>query len=183
MPNVVRRIVTGHDKAGKAIVISDGPTPNVFKPPARPGVQIMNCWRVGESPARLAGNAEAVPPDSRVSLEPGDNGSVFRVIDFPPEKDWIDKVDRAAAHASFAAFGAAHAADSSAKPPHPLMHKTETIDYAICLEGEMHLVLDDSEVLVRTGDVVVQRGTNHAWSNRSDRNCRMAFILIDGSFG
>jgi mannose-6-phosphate isomerase-like protein (cupin superfamily) len=180
---VVRRIVTGHDKSGKAVVIADGPTPNVFKPPARPGVQIMNCWRVSESPAKLAGNAETVPADARVSLEPGEHGSVFRVIDFPPERDWIDKVDRAAAHASFAAFGAAHAADASAKPPHPLMHKTKTIDYAICLEGEMYLVLDDSEVLVKPGDVVVQRGTNHAWSNRSNKNCRMAFVLIDGTFG
>ena len=62
------------------------------------------------------------------------------------------------------------------------MHRTETIDYAICLEGEIWLVLDDSEVLMRAGDVCVQRGTNHAWSNRSDAPCFMCFVLIDGTF-
>jgi uncharacterized cupin superfamily protein len=62
------------------------------------------------------------------------------------------------------------------------MHRTETVDYAIILEGEMHLVLDDSEVLCRAGDVVIQCGTNHAWSNRSGRPCKVAFILIDGKF-
>ena len=63
-----------------------------------------------------------------------------------------------------------------------LMHKTETVDYAICLEGEIYLVLDDSEVLMKPGDLCVQRGTNHAWSNRSDGPCFMCFVLIDGTF-
>ena len=63
-----------------------------------------------------------------------------------------------------------------------MMHRTETIDYAIVLEGELHLILDDSEVLLKAGDVTVQVGTNHAWSNRSGKPCRIAFILIDGAF-
>ena len=176
----IRRIVTGHDEAGKAVVIIDEATSNVFKPAQRPGVQINNIWRVSESPASLAGNAETI--EGRVSLEPPANGSVFRVIEFPPEKDWIGNIDRAAAHASFTQFGAPHAADSSDNPPHPLMHRTKTIDYAICLEGEIWLVLDEAEVLMKTGDTCVQRGTNHAWSNRSDQPCFMAFILIDGKF-
>jgi quercetin dioxygenase-like cupin family protein len=62
------------------------------------------------------------------------------------------------------------------------MHRTETIDYGIVLEGEIHLVLDDAEVRLGVGDVVVQRGTDHAWDNRSDRTTRMAFILVDGVF-
>jgi quercetin dioxygenase-like cupin family protein len=62
------------------------------------------------------------------------------------------------------------------------MHRTETVDYGIVLEGELHLVLDDSEVRLQAGDVVVQRGTDHAWENRSDRSTRMAFILVDGAF-
>ena len=181
MGRVIRRIVTGHDEAGKAVVVFDGPTPNVFRPEHRPGVQINNLWLTGESPARLAGNAETT--EGRVPLEPPANGAVFRVIEFPPEKDWIDKIDRAAAHASFTQFGAAHAADASETPPHPLMHRTETIDYAICLEGEIWLVLDDSEVLMKAGDTCIQRGTNHAWSNRTDAPCFMAFVLIDGTFG
>jgi quercetin dioxygenase-like cupin family protein len=65
-------------------------------------------------------------------------------------------------------------------PPHPLMHRTDTVDYGIVLSGEIYLVLDKQETLLKAGDVVVQRGTNHAWSNRSDKPCRMAFILVDG---
>jgi naringenin degradation protein FdeH len=62
------------------------------------------------------------------------------------------------------------------------MHRTETIDYGIVLEGEMVLVLDDSEVELGAGNVVVQRGTDHRWENRSDGVARMAFVLVDGAF-
>lgn len=182
MSKGVRRIVTGHDAEGKAVAILDEEAPNIFHPPGRPGVQINNVWRVFDSPARLAGNADNAPAGERIALEPGPNGSVFRVIEFPPEKDWIGDVDRAAALESFREFGAEHAADSSDAPPHPLMHRTKTIDYAVIMTGEIWMVLDDSEVLCKAGDVVVQRGTNHAWSNRSDAPCRIAFVLIDGAF-
>jgi uncharacterized cupin superfamily protein len=67
-------------------------------------------------------------------------------------------------------------------PPHPLMHRTETIDYGLVLEGELVLILDEGETVVRAGDVVVQRGTSHAWANRSNANARIAFVLIDGRF-
>jgi uncharacterized cupin superfamily protein len=62
------------------------------------------------------------------------------------------------------------------------MHRTQTVDYGIVLEGEITLVVDEGETTVRAGDIVIQRGTNHAWANRSGRNCRIAFILIDGAF-
>ena len=117
----------------------------------------------------------------KIGLLPPKNGSVFRVIKFPPEKDWIDDVDAEAAKSSFASIGAEGASDQG-EPPHPLMHRTETVDYAICLQGEIYLVLDDSEVLMKTGDTCVQRGTNHAWSNRSDADCHMMFSLVDGTF-
>ena len=66
--------------------------------------------------------------------------------------------------------------------PHPLMHRTETIDYGIVIAGEITLVLDRGKTLLKEGDVVIQRGTNHAWANRSGRPCRMLFILVDGEF-
>jgi uncharacterized cupin superfamily protein len=65
---------------------------------------------------------------------------------------------------------------------HPLMHRTETVDYAVVLEGEVTLVLDDSDVTLKAGDVAIQRGRNHAWNNRSDQPCRILFVLIDGRF-
>ena len=117
-----------------------------------------------------------------IGLLPPANGSVFRVIEFPPEQGWIDEVDAGAAKAAWDSIGAGHVGDHSEAAPHPLMHRTETVDFALCLEGEIYLVLDDSEVLIKTGDTVVQRGTNHAWSNRSDAVCKMMFVLVDGTF-
>jgi mannose-6-phosphate isomerase-like protein (cupin superfamily) len=64
-----------------------------------------------------------------------------------------------------------------------VMHRTKTLDYAVVIEGEVVLVLDDSEVTLKQGDVVVQRGTDHAWENRSDKRTRMAFFHIDAEFG
>ena len=176
----VRRIVTGHDENGKAIVVSDGETPNVVHPANRPGVEINNLWVLDGSPARVHGPEETT--DRQIGLLPPQNGSVFRIIKFPPEKDWIDSVDRDAARQSFASIGAESAAAEAGKAPHPLMHRTETVDYAVCLSGEIYLVLDDSEVLMQAGDSCVQRGTNHAWSNRTDSDCYMMFVLVDGTF-
>jgi uncharacterized cupin superfamily protein len=63
-----------------------------------------------------------------------------------------------------------------------MMHRTQTVDYGIVLMGEIFLVLDESETLLRAGDIVIQVGTNHAWSNRSNKVCRVAFVLVDGKF-
>ena len=180
MPNSTRRIVTGHDTNGRATVISDTSAP-VFHPQNRPGVEVINLWITAETPARLTDATDRT--QGPVALTPPAKGTVFRIVEFSPEKDWIDQIDRKAARESFASFGAEQALDDSDEPRHPLMHKTETIDYAIVLSGECYMVLDDSEVLVTTGDVIIQRGTNHAWSNRSDRPCRIAFVLIDGTRG
>ena len=131
-----------------------------------------------------------MPADARVSLdpvtaamglEPPPNGTNFRIIEFAPESERAGPVDAEAARAAFAAMGgAAHALDGGPAPRHPFMHKTRTIDYGIVLSGEITLVLDDSEVVMRAGDVCIQRATNHAWSNRSSAPCVMAFVLIDG---
>ena len=72
------------------------------------------------------------------------------------------------------ALGAAHA-----DPRHATMHRTRSVDYAVVIEGEIDMLLDDSEVRLRAGDVLVQRGTDHAWVNRGKQNCRIAFVLID----
>jgi len=174
----VRRIVTGHDARRKAVVISDADATNVVRPSHRPGVAIHNIWVIDGAPAPVEGPEETT--DRTIGLLPPTRGSVFRVIEFPPEQDWIGSVDRDAAKAAWESIGAGHVGDTAA-PPHPLMHRTDTVDYALCLEGEIVLVLDDSEVLVRAGDTVVQRGTNHAWSNRSDAVCKMMFVLVDGT--
>ncbi len=178
MTNDTRRIVTGHDANGKAIILHDTVAP-VFLPANRPGVEVTNLWLTTETPAKLTDTTDRA--QGQVALTPPLHGTVFRIVEFSPEKDWIEQVDRQAARESFASFGAEQALDEAEKPRHPFMHKTETIDYAIVLSGECYMLLDDSEVLVTAGDVIIQRGTNHAWSNRSDRPCRIAFVLIDGT--
>ena len=74
------------------------------------------------------------------------------------------------------------ASSAGDEAPHPLMHRTQTIDYGIVIEGELTMILDRSETIVKAGDIVIQRGTNHAWANRTNKICRVAFILIDGQF-
>ncbi len=175
----VRRVVTGHDRNGKAIVVSDAEATNIVRPSHRPGVAIHNLWLADSSPAEVFGADDTTT--ETIGLLPPQNGSVFRIIDFPPEKDWIDSIDAEAAKSAWASIGAEDVGVED-KPPHPLMHRTETVDYTVCLEGEIVMVLDDSEVLIRQGDSVIQRGTNHAWSNRSDAVCRMLFVLVDGTF-
>ncbi len=173
----VRRVVTGHDQDGKAIIIADTEAANVVRPSNRPGVAIHNLWQIDASPAEIYGAEETT--DRTIGLLPPQRGSIFRLIDFPPEKDWIDAIDPEAAKAAWASLGAEDVGVKG-KPSHPLMHRTETIDYTLCLEGEIVMVLDDSEILIKKGDAVIQRGTNHAWSNRSDAVCKLMFVLVDG---
>lgn len=181
MNKPVRRVVTGHDEAGNAIVAMDGPAPVTHAVPNRaPGYLVSQIWMTDASPAPIDNGAD--PTRRALKIEPAEHGSVIRVIDFPPETDFIKTADAQKASASFAAFGSAKAATGKADSPHPFMHRTETVDYGIVLSGEIYMVLDKSEVKLGAGDIVVQRGTNHAWSNRSNANCRMAFILLDGSF-
>ena len=181
MAEGIRRIVTGHDASGKAIVISDGPTPNVKESPNRPGVRFHNVWVMDGAPAKINGPVETAPAGKAISLEPPKQGNNLRIVEFPPEKTYIDKVDKDMAQKAFGEMGAGHALHSgTGKASHPFMHATKTVDYGIVLEGEIWLVLDDSEVLMKQSDICVQRGTNHAWANRSDKKCVIAFILVDG---
>jgi quercetin dioxygenase-like cupin family protein len=180
MTGTVRRIVTGHDANGAAVVTSDAAAPVVLAPPQRPGYALTQIWATSASPAPI-GNAPD-PTLQPLTLATPRNGTVIRIIEFPPESQAAVAFDAGAARSAFAAIGGAEASTFAKDAPHPMMHRTESIDYGIVLAGEITLVLDKEEVVVRAGDVVIQRGTNHAWSNRSGAPCRMAFILIDGTF-
>ncbi|MFT5507712.1 MAG: mannose-6-phosphate isomerase-like protein (cupin superfamily) [Hyphomicrobiaceae bacterium] len=177
----IRRVVTGHDGNGKAVIISDGPTPHVKTSPHRPGVVINNLWTTDSMPVPIHGSTD--PVTAAMKLEPVANGMNFRVVEFPPEADYINNISDEDAHKAFDAMGAGHALEGDAhggKARHPFMHKTSTLDYAIILSGEVYMMLDEDEVLMKAGDVCIQRATNHVWSNRSNEICRIAFILIDG---
>jgi len=181
MNNGFRRIVTGHDSDGNARLASNAPPVRIVQVGGAAGATFYEVWHTLETPALIDRPSEE-PMESGLVLAPPTGGTRIRVIDFPPEGEEIQQLDEAGARE---AFGAMHGAAASRFQPggaHPLMHRTQSIDYGIVLDGEMTLVLENEKTTIRTGDIVVQRGTNHAWSNRSDRRCRMAFVLIDGRF-
>jgi naringenin degradation protein FdeH len=172
MAKPVRRIVTGHNAEGKSVFVMDGDSPFAFTP-AKGGVTVTELWETRVAPASNAGSDEVM--DHKFGILPPKNGSVFRIIEYPPDKGRFAEYDREAA---FRAMGAPDALDRAA-PRHPGFHKTDTIDYVIVLEGEICALMDEGEVLMKQGDVLIQRGTNHAWSNRTDKPCYVMFVLVD----
>jgi hypothetical protein len=173
-PKVVRRIVVV-DENDKSRAIADGPSPDVRTDPARPGFAAARIWVTDRTPARL----QRETLDAQHTLEPPPGGSVCRVVTFPPDAGWQGKVGAKDVQAWFAAMGSPGASTFSPKAPHPYMQKTRTLDFCLVIEGELTLVLDTQEVHLAAGDTVVQRGTNHAWSNRSGRPCVVAFSSHD----
>lgn len=174
-----KRVVTGHDAQGQAVVATSGPTPNNFPLKAVPGTVFYEVWNSKASPAVLDNSDD--PTHQPLQLSPTPLGSVIRVVDIPPDSVQ-NQVSAADAAAAFAEIGQVTAGTSQSDSKHKLMHRTETLDYGIVTEGEVWLVLDGEEVPLKRGDIVVQRGTNHAWSNRTEEMARMVFILLDGRY-
>ena len=174
MAKSVRRVVTGHDAGGKAVVLADGAAPN--QKARNAGIVSTLLWVTDETPADIAGSKDRA--DREMGVPPPSAGSVLRVVDFPPvSADAVAKLDQAAVHREMGLTG--HATGAGTR--HPFTHRTRSIDYAIVLEGEIDMLLDDSEVHLRAGDIMVQQGTNHAWVNNSKSVCRIAFVLIDAT--
>jgi mannose-6-phosphate isomerase-like protein (cupin superfamily) len=166
-----RRVVTGHDDHGRAVVLFDGESPHSFTLDKAGGLRLTELWETRSSPADNSGSRDAAEHERRI--EPVGGGSVFRIIEYPPDRVRLKTLDP---DRFFHGMGA-RAADAATRR-HPGMHKTDTIDYCVVLSGEIWAMLDVGEVLLRAGDCLVQRGTNHAWSNRTDEPCLIAFALI-----
>jgi quercetin dioxygenase-like cupin family protein len=144
-----RRIVTGHDSAGRGRIVSDGTAPASRVVPD--GATFHDMWVTMASPAQIAAS-EAEPIRDDELLGPPEAGTRVRIVDMPP----------------------------GARSP---MHRTESVDYGVVLAGEITLVLDDgSATTVGPGELVVQRGTDHAWENRSEQPVRILFVLVAGEF-
>jgi hypothetical protein len=150
-----RRVVTGHDERGKSVVLSDNAPPqNHSMRGTAIGADFHEMWN-DSHPVPLLTSVEAREPNDREFTIMPVSGHLFRIIDvYPPQLGGKRTV----------------------------MHRTKSLDYAVVIEGEVVLLLEDSEVLLKKGDVVVQRGTNHAWENRSDKVTRMAFFHVDSEF-
>jgi quercetin dioxygenase-like cupin family protein len=170
MARKIRRVVTGHDTSGKAIVTIDGAPKRIVTPPG--GITDTLLWVTDATPAAFVNEGDA--GDRDVGIPPPPAGSIFRVVEFAPEKDAPPDEGGAALQARVGG----HAPAGGPKPRHPGMHRTRSIDYAIVMEGEIDMLVDEGEVHLKAGDVLVQQGTAHAWVNRGDKPCVVAFILI-----
>ena len=167
----IRRVVTKLDESGKAVVMLDERTPLV-RP--RGPAYVGNLWVTEASPPDFSWRADR--GKTKIGLMPPKGGSVFRVVEFPPESDALAHIGSGKMQD---VVGAAGTPAKGVPPRHPLMHRTRTLDYAIILSGEIDMLLDEGEVHLKAGDVVVQQATNHAWINRGREPCRIAFILLD----
>jgi mannose-6-phosphate isomerase-like protein (cupin superfamily) len=175
----IERIVTGHDASGRAIVAMRGALPTVVEIAAIPGTVFHEIWATTGTPAPVDNGPD--PTTAALMLPPPKQGTRIRFVDIPPDTPELLAHGAAKMKDAFAQIGDMAASTVQAQSPHPLMHRTESVDYGVVIEGELTLVLDDSEVPLKAGSVVVQRGTNHAWANRSGQTCRMLFVLVDGS--
>jgi hypothetical protein len=168
----VRRLVIGHDAQGKAVALFDGALMPKQRSPGGNGV--TNLWVTGEFPVELTGAADKAA--AHVGVPPPPNGTVFRIVDFPPAS-----AGAAAPHVGhdkvLIAMGIDPATQGYAR--HQNSHRTRSIDYVIVLDGEIDMLMDDSEIHMKAGDVLIQQATNHAWVNHGDKTCRIAFVLMD----
>ena len=169
----MRRVVTGHDEEGKSIVVLDGP------PAKSIGEDVGGLFELWNTDGNLINTRDRIDrADDEILLSPPKNGSKFRYFQINPTPEGVpmDVLQNMAADA-FEKIGASHHRIDTSK--HPAMHKTDTIDYIILLEGDVTLILDKEEVVIKPHDVVVQRGTNHAWVNNGNNPALLIAVLID----
>jgi quercetin dioxygenase-like cupin family protein len=178
---LIRRIVTGFDADGKSIFTEDAVAP--FKEnSARPGHRSWPVWATSQLPVSV--HEPDHGPDAH-GIMPPKGGAFLKIVDIPPEP--ADPVERAKALDRLREVhlkGEQHPEPGVRRHPesvHPGMHETDSIDYAIVLTGEVYAIMEKGEKLMKAGDVLIQRGTLHAWSNRSDAPCRIAFVLVEAT--
>ena len=176
MAKTIRRVVTGHDENGKAIILFDGESPKIM---ARPNGTVSTLlWVTDETPTKLSEKEDFADRD--IGIPPPIGGSIFRILEMPPQaelsdaevQEIVETAKRQQAENPLPGMQRNPSARATG------MHRTESIDYALVLEGEIDLLLDDSETHLEAGDMVVMQGTYHSWANRSGKTVMMAFILI-----
>lgn len=167
----LRRVVTGHTAHGRSTILMDGP------PPSDPSTPDRYLWTTTATPADNGGQADAARAPLR--LEPPPGGSVFRVVEFPAQSAMAGLTQaqkQAFFRDLFAGMEATHCQVDTTRSPG--MHKTSTVDYVVVLRGEITLLLDEAETTLRSGDLVVQRGTNHDWVVRGEEPAQIAVVMI-----
>jgi uncharacterized cupin superfamily protein len=174
---LTRRIVTIDRPDGKSVIVSDGHSPDVVLDPARPGFVSQRMWVTAQSPAPIVYETLHLPR----SLEPKNGGTTFRVDILPPDESWSGRVTEHDVRNYFRLMGSPHACAWSAKAGHPYVQRTSTFDFCVVLEGELVLVLDDREAVMRQGEVALLKGVRHAWSNRTGARAVIAISSHEGT--
>ena len=171
----MRRIITGHNSEGKSVVKIDGP------PSRSVGEEVGGLFEIWNTNGSSIDSTDSIDrADIDIVLSPTPGGSNFRYFRINPTPQGIsaEMLEELAAQA-FRSIGAEHERVDTTR--HPTMHKTKTNDYIILLEGDVTLLLDDDEVKLQPFDVVVQRGTNHAWINNGSEPALLIAVLIDAN--
>ena len=172
----VRRVVTGLDASGKAIVLFDT---KETKPAATQQPVVRNFWTLNQIPAIASMQDDLGKAEVKANFGPGPQKILFRTVDFPPAPP--DEIVKGMDVNMFMKIAGEEAPKKGRPPVHPFTHRTKTIDFAVVMSGEIDMVLDDSTVHLKAGDVVVQQETNHAWVNRGKEVCRISFVQIEAT--
>ena len=163
----IRKVVVSNDKDGASKVVYDGAVANVEK--FIPGVDealSFNLWATHSSPADLSCDNPEIP-----SLQPPKNGTIFRILDLPPASRYWNKEG--------VNFNFAELPQPKERSTASFMTKWGDLMYVIILQGEVTFILDTGEVVLKTGDVLVDRGSHHGWMNHTNEVCRIALIMLD----
>jgi mannose-6-phosphate isomerase-like protein (cupin superfamily) len=165
----VRRVVTGLDERNHAVVLFDSRVPLKRDSPV---LSSTNFWITDSTPPSLSNQDTANRP---IGVSPPDNGTKFRLVEFAP----LDPATEAKLPPEMIMKGVSHPPEKGIPVKHPMMHRTRTLDYAVILSGEIDMMLDDTSVHLKQGDVIVQQATNHGWVNHGTEPCRILFVLMD----
>jgi mannose-6-phosphate isomerase-like protein (cupin superfamily) len=168
-----RLVVTGEDSGGRSVVVSDATFTDWIRRPT--GLLITEVWRADSLPAHVSDESSA--QEGKISALAAAGLSV-RIAVFPPDED-VDAAKMASYEASMRdLYG-----DQGGQPGSEIagMHRTDTIDIVTVVDGEIWVLLDEGEALLQTGDCLVQRGTRHAWRNRTDRPCTLVSVVLPAS--
>ena len=167
----VRRVVTGIDASGKAVALFDSVVPLKSLRSPNPAGEM---WITNKSPTGYSAKDDWAKTNE-VGVSPPAGGTIFRIVDFPPTSEKVNAMD---VNTMMKVIGD-HAPKKGLPPRHSMMHRTRSLDYVLIMSGEIDMLLDETEVHLKAGDVMVQQATNHAWINRGKEPCRIAFILMD----
>lgn len=174
----VRRVVTGHDNSGQAVILFDGDAPNSFVSEAAPGLVATMPWFTAGATIDHCSNSDTAGTNDVVPSFPEPGQTILRVVSFPPDNSYPDDASQRIFDEIEGTSEAEAAAQESDSERHFWFHRTDSLDYGVVLDGEITLLVDSGETTMRAGDIVVQRATSHAWSNRTNEPARVLFVLI-----